>query len=304
MTGRSDPAAASGTSESRLDALAISAWWSVAARAQESSRSDALFVDRWALALIGADGRRGVARSLSGQGPGNTHVQAVTTRFFDEFLAQGVDATEVEQVVLVASGLDARAFRLRWPPNTHVFELDQPSLMAFKRTMLPLIDGAPRCEWHTIGVNLNEEWMASLCEAGFNPSRRSIWLLEGGLYFLAEPAVLRLLESVTSLAAPGSRLGFDIVNRETLTSPLTRPRVETMAAKGAPWLFTSDEPEDLLARFGWAATVVQPGEGAADFGRHPYPLTPRSIQGMPRALLVTATRVLGEGRVRTVASIG
>ena len=50
-----------------------------------------------------------------------------------------------------------------------------------------------------------------------------------------------------------------------------------------------DEPEVVLGERGWAAAVVQFGEESANFGRWSYPVTPRSVSGVPRSLLVTAT---------------
>jgi methyltransferase (TIGR00027 family) len=168
--------------------------------------------------------------------------------------------------------------------------LDQPQVIAYAGSRFSVIGAKPGCVRHSIGVDLNQPWRDALCRAGFDAAQRSVWLLQGFLYFLAEPAVRNLLQAIAGLAAPGSWLGADVANGDMLTSPSTRHGCESMAAIGAPWLFTSDEPETLLAEFGWSATVVQPGEDGADFGR-PYPVTPRSTSGIPRILLATATRL-------------
>src|ERR1700735_4842620 len=49
----------------------------------------------------------------------------VRTKYFDDYLLAAVGAG-VRQVVILASGLDARAYRLDWPPETVVYEIDQP----------------------------------------------------------------------------------------------------------------------------------------------------------------------------------
>jgi methyltransferase (TIGR00027 family) len=275
---------------SRLDALAMTAWWTAAARARESQRCDRLFDDPWATILVGLQGVEEFDRAITAHGAGTADLHAVITRFFDDFLLRVTGTGAVQQVIVVASGLDTRAFRLPWPPQTRLFELEQPQVIAYKDSRFSLIGATPRCERHAIGVNLNEPWADSLCRAGFHQSQRSVWLLEGFLYFLAEPAVLDLLGVITGLAAPGSWLGLDVVNGDMLTSPSTRHWNERMAAVGAPWLFTSDEPEAVLAEFGWSATVVQPGEKEADFGRSPYPLSRRGTPGVPQSFLVTAAR--------------
>ena len=61
---------------------------------------------------------------------------AVRTKFFDEFF---LDATKksVQQAVILAAGLDSRAYRLNWPEDTVVHELDQPDVIRFKTETLP-----------------------------------------------------------------------------------------------------------------------------------------------------------------------
>src|SRR5260370_3589813 len=56
---------------------------------------------------------------------------AVRTRYFDSFF---LDATQagIRQAVLLASGLDARAYRLAWPAEMTVFEAYQPRALHFK----------------------------------------------------------------------------------------------------------------------------------------------------------------------------
>jgi methyltransferase (TIGR00027 family) len=273
----------------KANALGRTAWWTAAARARESERDDRLFDDSYAAELAGPDALEEFDRTTRNHGTGTPDLQAISTRFFDELL--WCAATDgIRQVVLAAAGLDVRAFRLPWPTETHLFELDQPEVLEYKEKRLVLTGATPACARHVVGVDLNELDADSLRGSGFDPQERSAWLLEGFLYFVPEAAVPRLLEVISQLAAPGSWLGLDVVNRDMLSSPWTRYWIESMAAAGTPWLFAIDEPEHLLARYGWTATVKQPGEKGADFGRFSYPVTPRSMPGIPRTLLVTAKR--------------
>jgi methyltransferase (TIGR00027 family) len=275
---------------SRLEALAGTAWWSAAVRAHESLRSDRLFDDRWAALMVGLQGLTEYHSAVKANGNRDGDLYAVITRFFDDFLLRVTETEAVTQVVLVASGLDARAFRLPWPPQTRLFELEQPQVIAYKDSKFSLVAGKPTCERHAIGVDLNEPWTDALCQAGFQPLLRSVWLLEGFLYFLTESAVVRLLTAISGLAAPGSKLGLDAVNPAMLTAPSTRQLTERMALAGTPWLFTTDEPERLLTELGWSAIAIQPGEKGADFGRFPIPVTARTAPGIPRSFLVRARR--------------
>jgi methyltransferase (TIGR00027 family) len=216
---------------------------------------------------------------------------AVVTRFFDDFLLRITTDCTVRQVVLAASGLDTRAFRLAWPPGTEVFELEQPHLLIYKDMLLAHVGvSSSSCVRHAVGVDLNRRWDYALRAAGFDASRPSVWLLEGFVYFLVEPAVLNLLAGITALAAPASWMGLDIVNTRMLVSPDTRHWNERMTAAGTPWMFSSDEPEALLQRFGWCAHSTEPGMEEAGYGRTPYGFSATSDRLAPRSFLVTAIR--------------
>ncbi len=217
-------------------------------------------------------------------------VITIRARFFDDFLRQVTAAGGITQVVLVAAGLDTRAYRLGWPAGVRVFELDQPEVLARKQDILDTAGAQPGCVRLPVGVDLGGQWTLSLLDAGFDPGARSCWLLEGFLFYLPPEGIARLLEEVTGLAAGGSRLGFDIVNTATLTHPLTRPWIDMQVRLGAPWLGTLDDPAGFLAARGWQATLTQPGEPAADYGRWPFPVLPPSLPGAPRNWFVTARR--------------
>jgi len=281
----------SSLNQSPLNALAMTAWWTAAARARESERPDRLFHDPWAMVLAGPEGLADFDSSVAAQGNGTLDIQSISTRFFDEFLLNATMARAIEQVVIVAAGLDTRGFRISWPDWTVLFELDQPSVLAYKESKLASVEARASCSRHVVGVDLNGQWIDLLCAEGFDRHRCSAWLLEGVLYFLPERAAITILDAITFLSPPDSRLGFDVVNNAMLTAPETRYWIERMDSIGVPWLFACDKPEVSLANRGWKATVRQPGEGDAYFGRCPYPIAPRSIPGIPRSFLVTAERV-------------
>ncbi len=271
--------------------LASTAYWIAAIRARESERSDCLFNDPWAAPLAGQIGPSWFDRMPTELNSGNEIVIAIRTKFFDGFLSRAVTEHQIRQVVLMAAGMDTRAFRLAWPEGTQLFELDQPKLFAEKEQLLASVGASPTCSRQTIGVDLREPWADTLLQAGFDPLQRSVWLLEGLLHYLPDSAVSNLLDVITNLSASESWIGFDVVNHEMRLSPWTRSWMEAMEKSGAPWLFTMNEPEAVLAERGWTATVVQLGEESANFGRWSYPLVPRSVPGIPRSFLVQATRM-------------
>lgn len=260
--------------------------WTAGVRARESLREDRLFNDPWAAALAGEEGLEWAEHRSGDNGVSIT----VRTRFFDDFLQRVTSEYAIRQVVLMAAGLDTRAFRLSWPEQTRIFELDQPQVLRYKEQVLSSASAQPTCQRYTIEVDLTDSWTESLITAGFDPRQPSAWLLEGFLHYLPIESVTRILDDITRLAAPGSWMGFDSINSAMLTSPWTRQWVESLVASGVPWQSTMDDPEDVLARRGWKATVTQPGENDAYYGRWPYPVVPRNIPDMPRSWFVSAQK--------------
>ena len=135
---------------------------------------------------------------------------AVRTRFFDNFFT-GATGDGVRQAVILASGLDTRAFRLRWPAGTVVYEIDQPQVIAFKTSTLADLGAAPTAERRTISIDLRDDWPAALREGGFDVTQPTAWSAEGLLPYLPPEAQDRLFDNITALSAPGSRLATEHV---------------------------------------------------------------------------------------------
>jgi methyltransferase (TIGR00027 family) len=133
---------------------------------------------------------------------------AVRTRFFDEFFLTATHAG-IKQVVILASGLDSRAYRLAWPAGTVVYEVDQPDVIEFKTRTLAELGAAPTAERRVVAVDLRDDWPAALRAAGFDPAQPTAWSAEGLLGYLPPEAQDRLLDTITELSAPGSRLATE-----------------------------------------------------------------------------------------------
>lgn len=153
---------------------------------------------------------------------------AVRTKFFDEFF---LDATKksVQQAVILAAGLDSRAYRLNWPEDTVVYELDQPDVIRFKTETLAGIGAQPTAIHRTVSVDLRDDWPAALRAAGFDSNKPTAWSAEGLLIYLPSEAQDNLFDTITELSAPGSRLAtqfvpgireFDIEAARARTAPM------------------------------------------------------------------------------------
>ena len=141
-----------------------------------------------------------------------TDLLAARTQYFDKFLNDAVGKC-IRQVVILASGLDARGYRLSWPAGTVVFEIDQPAVLAFKAATLAELKAAPTADVRAVPIDLRHDWPAALHDAGFGTGKPTAWIAEGLLPFLPSDAQDRLLDNITALSADGSRLASEVAQK-------------------------------------------------------------------------------------------
>jgi methyltransferase (TIGR00027 family) len=228
---------------------------------------------------------------------------AARTAFFDSFFLDATNAG-MRQVVILAAGLDARAWRLPWPDGTTVYELDQPKVLEFKVSTLRERGDQPTANLVDVPVDLRHDWPEALRQAGFDASAPSVWSAEGILPFLPAAAQELLFERVQALSVAGSRIaveapgpGFMDANAHTRQREQMQ-RIRALAAKLGEqrdipdiqqlWYF--EEREDVgnwLRRHGWEASVVPAEELMARYDRRP----PDIEDAAPRSLFVSAQRL-------------
>jgi methyltransferase (TIGR00027 family) len=194
-----------------------------AGRARATRADNPLIEDRFAEPLVRAVGVDFFTRWASGELdpvdvdiPGApwgmqrmTDVLAARTRYIDAFFSRAADAG-IRQVVILASGLDARAYRLPWAAGTTVYEIDQPQVIAFKTATIAELGSKPTADVRAVPIDLRHDWPAALREAGFDTARPAAWAAEGLLGFLPSDAQDRLLDNVTALSADGSQLVAEV----------------------------------------------------------------------------------------------
>jgi methyltransferase (TIGR00027 family) len=187
-------------------------------RAMASQGPDPLLNDPWADPLVRAVGSDTFIKLIDGNlGDADDPVMnrqavlqqiTVRTRFFDDFFTQATDAG-VRQAVILASGLDTRAYRLPWPADTVVYEIDQPGVIDFKTRTLADLGAKLPAERRTVAIDLREDWPTALVDAGFDPAKPTAWSAEGLLVYLPPEAQDRLFDNVAALSAPGSRIACE-----------------------------------------------------------------------------------------------
>ena len=167
-----------------------------AARALEARKPDPLAVDPYAEVFCRAvgghwadvvDGKAPESKMETEFGGHFVNFQGARTRYFDNFFVRAADAG-VRQIVLLAAGLDSRAYRLPWPRGTVVYELDQPRVLDFKRQVLADQGDEPTAERREVAVDLRADWVRALLHAGFDPTRPAAFLAEGLLVYLPATA--------------------------------------------------------------------------------------------------------------------
>lgn len=188
------------------------------ARALEAQKPYPLAVDPYAELFCRAVGGAAAA-VLDGEEPDHrlksedfgvhfVNFQGARTKYFDEYFRRAADAG-ARQVVVLAAGLDSRAYRLDWPAATMFFELDRPQVLDFKREVLKEHGAQPRAERREIAVDLREDWPQALRDSGFDPSKPSAWIAEGLLIYLPAAAEEQLFNGIDGLAGPGSHVAVE-----------------------------------------------------------------------------------------------
>jgi methyltransferase (TIGR00027 family) len=222
----------------------------------------------------------------------------VQTRFFDEFFSTAADRG-VRQAVIIAAGLDSRAYRLDWPTGTTVFEVDQPKVLEFKGRVLADLGAKPAARRQEVAADLRDDWSIPLRASGFDPQRPTAWSVEGILPYLTGDAQDTLFARISELSAPGSRLAIG-----ALGSCLDEDRLAAMEA-AYPGLNRSGDvkfsaltyddtqktnPATWLADHGWKVEPVRTNpELQAEYGRTPAEVD-LQVDQMMRSQYITATR--------------
>jgi methyltransferase (TIGR00027 family) len=209
------------TDRDRWDlATSVGATATMVAAQRALSTDEKLIDDPYAAPLVRAVGIDVYVRLVNGEIPVGTESEfdpqrmargmACRTRFYDRFFLDAAQSG-INQVVILAAGLDARAYRLPWPAGTVVYEVDMPEVIEFKTSTLSDLGAEPTAERRTVAIDLRDDWAAALQAAGFDPKAPAAWSAEGLLVYLPDEAQDALFDNITALSAPDSRLAFEFV---------------------------------------------------------------------------------------------
>jgi methyltransferase (TIGR00027 family) len=244
-------------------ALLVAGW-----RAVHALSPQPLVRDEYAKYFIAASQDPYLAGVLANPGTSEdetafSRLYGVQTRFFDDFFNAAGDAG-VRQAVIIAAGLDSRAYRLDWPNGTTVFEVDLPKVLEFKARVLGEQGATPKARRREVAADLRTDWPTELKGAGFDPQSPSAWSVEGILPYLTDDAQSQLFSRISELSAPGSRVAVGALgsrlDREQLAALETDHPGVNMSGKTDFSALTYEpktDPAEWLAAHGWAVEPVR-----------------------------------------------
>jgi methyltransferase (TIGR00027 family) len=244
------------------------------------------FLSRWAAGEL--DAANVDAEDSSWKLQQMPDAMAARTRFFDTFFHEAT-AAGIRQAVILASGLDARAYRLAWPAGMTVFEVDQPEVIAFKTQTLSELGASPTTDRRTVAIDLRQDWPAALVEAGFDRTQPTAWIAEGLLGYLPPEAQDRLLDNISALSADGSRLATEAIPDmpevdQEKARELMRQATEQWRAHGFDLNFeelgyAGDRADvaEYLTGLGWRSIGQPMSQLLAEHGLPPFPQTSDSV---------------------------
>jgi methyltransferase (TIGR00027 family) len=258
-----------------------------AARALATEDTDPIINDPFAAPLVRAVGIDFFTKVVDGDinpvdagenGAGELQTEtdslAVRTKFFDDFFTDAA-AAGIGQAVILAAGLDSRAYRLKWAEGSVVYEVDQPEVITFKTETMSRLGAEPTAQRRTVSIDLREDWPAALRASGFDQTKPSAWSAEGLLMYLPPEAQDRLFDHITALSAPGSQIATEY---HPVSGPSMAERGKAMSDRWAnigcdvdlSGLFYEGERNnvaDYLTDRGWQVNARNRRELFAEYGR-------------------------------------
>lgn len=257
------------------------ALWVAGMRALETERDKPLFRDDFAKLLIGDDFLDALRDKNANEIPMPPAIE-VRTRWLDDEIIYATTEFNIRQIVMIAAGMDSRAYRLDWPKGTRFFEVDHPTLLAEKQDKLAIY--TPRCERYPVAVDLRDDWPTVLNEHHFDSTVPTLWVIEGLLCYLTKAQVQHLLKQIHKLSISGSVALYDVVGMSLLQSENVK-MMHNLARQ-----FGTDHPETLMTPLGWDVTAHTIAKIGQILKRWPFPVAPRGTPGVPQSFVARARK--------------
>lgn len=229
-----------------LENISDTARWVAMYRAMETARPDALFHDPFAERLAGERGHQ-ILNTMP-KGRAYAWPMIVRTAVFDEIILDAIRTKQVDTVVNLAAGLDARPWRLPLPPALRWVDVDLPGILHYKTDLLRQETPVCRYEAATVDLTDAEERRALFARLGAE-AKRVFVVSEGLLVYLPAEQVATLATDLH--AQPSFQYWlFDLASPKLLER-MSRIWGPTMTAGGAPFVFGPAEGTAFFRPYGW-----------------------------------------------------
>ncbi len=226
--------------------------WVAVYRAMESARPDALFRDPFAAKLAGEQGER-IVDSMK-YGRRTAWAMIVRTQVFDEEILDTIKREQVDLVLNIAAGLDARPWRLDLDPELRWVDVDFPEILAYKAGIIG--DAKPKCHYESRGVDLRiaADRDALFAELGAN-AKRVLVIAEGLLIYLTPADVEGLARALAAVPSFGWWI-IDLAN-PILIEFMSKSWGQEVQRGNAPFQFAPAEGTAWFTPMGWKERRVR-----------------------------------------------
>lgn len=208
--------------------------------------------------------RRWFARTIERSSPGLLGGFVCRTRKFDDVTRRAV-AEGATSVVILGSGFDTRAYRMRELAALRVFEVDLPEIITKKRAALSRA-GVPDHLVRFVAIDFETENLSErLAASGWDRASRTLFLWEGVTQYVARDAVEATLRFIAG-ASSGSEVCFTYVPRDVIEGRSTRVGAEgarRFVSQGT-WV-TGFDPATLGMELGTVHLDLVEDVGAAEY---------------------------------------
>jgi methyltransferase (TIGR00027 family) len=172
---------------------------------------------------------------------------------FDRIMKKYVD--EMEQIVIPGAGFDLIALHFTKETKPKVFELDQVNTLNIKVETLK--KAGIEHDWITyIPVDYsNESWVEKLLEAGFDKTKKTLFLWQSVSMFFEDDMVKEALREMADLCVDESIIAQDFYSKRFVLGEISRKakgNISIIERMGEPPRFgidMSDDPKAAVESF-------------------------------------------------------
>jgi len=172
-----------------------------------------------------------------------------------------INSGDIRQLAILGAGFDVRAYRMKFPEGTKVFELDMPEHPGpqnEKRKVLAS-HGVDTSHVTFLPINFMKESVAEVLKAGgHDATKPTLFLWEGVTMYLTTEAITASVEAMKSVSAPGSFLMCELFDSYLMSGagredPLLAPYWKLVTSCGEPYIGEQIAPEAMAAF--WTKTM-------------------------------------------------